>query len=63
MIEKVVRDTIGKLQTFTVSDIATHTVVRYIDGVDDPKFISDIRKNIDKPSVHITLATSISNVS
>ena len=55
----MVRGTIGKVTPCSVSDIATHTDIRSIDGLNDPEFISDIRKDIGKLSVYVTLSTLI----
>ena len=62
-IHNAVKDSIGKVTPSSISGITAHTLVRLINGVNDPEFISEMRNDIDIPSVHVTLPTPVFNIS
>ena len=62
-IYNTVKESIGKVTPSSVLDIAAHTLVRLINVVNDPEFITEMRNDIGRPSMHVTLPTPIFNIS
>ena len=61
-IHNAVKNSIGKVTPSSVSDITAHTLVRLINVVNDLEFITEMRNDIGKPSVHVILPTPVFNI-